>query len=1231
MKYINAFLLFKLIGIFSITHCFTQNIPPDEKIQHQIYLLGNTGMVKSQDNYPVLNVLREQLKDEGDRSSVIFLGNLLPHNVLPEGASDVDKYLKGEIYYKNIEKLKETESNFYVIPGPIEWFFSKKSSHVTIRNVEKLIQKLFEDKVFLPNNGCPGPEEVEIDDRTVLIFIDTQWWLNREKEDLDWENLECEIQSAGDLLVQLHDALLRHKDKHVIIAGYHPIMSYGTHNGYLPGYTHATPPIFGSLYYLYRNWVGQINDFANPTYSALIKGLKGILKSNHNVIYVSSHELSLQYIREGNLHQLISGSSVQGKHVKKKTDHFTSSENGFMKLKFFNDGTVWLEVWKVDEFSSAEKLIDKMLYQFIPDEKVDNRKSDINFTGLTIDTVASYAYGVPKRKPGIMGNNYRAEWRQLVKNIPYIDIQTTKGGLTPKKRGGGMQTRSLRLENDKDQEYVLRSVEKFPEAAVPSDLRKTIVADLVKDFISSSHPYAAYVVPSLADAVDVYHTNPQLVYLPDDPALGVYRDDYANGLYLFEERPMDEFDDLESFGKPDDVIGTDDLIEAIFDDNELYVDQLQVLKSRLFDMWIGDWDRHEDQWRWAEFDEKGKNKSYQVIPRDRDQTFFYNDGFLIKYGTRQPSLAKFQGFDYKIRDIKGMNYNARHFDRTFLTEPDWNDWESTTRFLQNNLTDSVIVNAINEFPDEIYQHSGEKIIAKLKRRRDDLEQYANEYYEFLSKNVNVVGSEEEEWFNVERLSDNETKVTVWDLKQKSERPDRKMYERIFKTDVTDEIRLYGMGDEDRFSISGNVQKGIKLRVIGGYGDDELEDYSSVRGLSKKTIVYDNIGGIKVSAGKELKSKISNEVGVNAFNRQSFNYNFFTPIVYIDITPDDGIFFVGEVNFFTYGFRKNPYKNMQKYSLRYSPLVNSFKFKYEGDFIGIIGTWDFNISADIKFPTYTDYYYGLGNETVLDEEKREAEFYHFKYASIDIRPLFIRPFQQRSQSFLFGPILHLYRINEPENAERKYLEDFPTPEHDDLKFFTGIRAGYIFDSRDSKSFPRHGIFWSTWISRTFEVDNDSIQFNTLESDLAFYQSTGGSLNTTLAARVGGAINDGTYRFYQSNDLGGKTNLRGHRRMRFSGDKTLFVNLEARIRLFRFNMPLFPGSFGIYGFFDTGRVWYKNEEGIDPSTDSGTSDIWHAGYGGGIWIAPLRKFVFSADLSTSTTDEQLLLNLRYGFFF
>src|SRR5829696_774643 len=59
-----------------------------------------------------------------------------------------------------------------------------------------------------------------------------------------------------------------------------------------------------------------------------------------------------------------------------------------------------------------------------------------------------------------MGNNYRMEWKTPIR-VPVINLATEYGGLTPVKRGGGKQTRSLRLEDPNGREYSIRSVEKF--------------------------------------------------------------------------------------------------------------------------------------------------------------------------------------------------------------------------------------------------------------------------------------------------------------------------------------------------------------------------------------------------------------------------------------------------------------------------------------------------------------------------------------------------------------------------------------------------------------------------------------------------------------------------------------------------------------------------------------------------------------------------------------------------
>ena len=158
-------------------------------------------------------------------------------------------------------------------------------------------------------------------------------------------------------------------------------------------------------------------------------------------------------------------------------------------------------------------------------DDLESRYSNLDYTGQTTDAVATTKLNrkKDKKRPGLVGNNYRKEWGTEMKNVRLFDIGKEHGGLKIVQRGGGLQTKSLRLEDKQGKQYVLRSIEKFADKAVPSALRGTIAAKLVGDQVSASHPYAALVVPPMAQAVGVYHTNPELVYLPDDPRLGNYQ------------------------------------------------------------------------------------------------------------------------------------------------------------------------------------------------------------------------------------------------------------------------------------------------------------------------------------------------------------------------------------------------------------------------------------------------------------------------------------------------------------------------------------------------------------------------------------------------------------------------------------------------------------------------------------------------------------------------------------
>lgn len=164
-----------------------------------------------------------------------------------------------------------------------------------------------------------------------------------------------------------------------------------------------------------------------------------------------------------------------------------------------------------------------------------------------------------------------------------------------------------------------------------------------------------------------------------------------------------------------------------------------MLRARLLDIFLSDWDRHEDQWRWADA-QKGKAKTFYAIPRDRDQAFFVNNGIISGVIKRPWILPMLQGFHINIPNIKGLTFEERYFDRFFLNELDEQQWKETATAFVNALPCSVLLNAVKQFPPQVYHLLGKKIYETLKGRREVMISEAMKYYCFVSKVVEAGGN-----------------------------------------------------------------------------------------------------------------------------------------------------------------------------------------------------------------------------------------------------------------------------------------------------------------------------------------------------------------------------------------------------------------------------------------------------------------------------------------------------------
>ncbi len=1237
-----------------ITSCASFNHKPSqqgkniniESLEHSVFLIANTDQQKKPP-YSSAEIFEQLLSTNEAENTILLLGNNSVRSGTPDTSSLANKKEMNEVLKAKYDFYDSFKGNKFFVSGQNEWDRGGKSGMYAMELLEAYVEQVLDlGNVYVPDNGCPGPTEIPLTDDVVLLLINTQWWMH------NWERpgIEegCNVNNEIGFLDNLDDAIKRNYNKKIIVAGHHSLQSSGKYGGYFSAKSHLFPltlanenlyipmPVLGSIYVLGRRVVGEFQDVNYHLYRRMVNSFQGIFAQHPNLIYVSGHELSLEYNKINNIHAINSGSFSKGAAINTKKALFAASNTGFGKLDFYINGDVYLRFY--DASSTVNKpIFEKLLFNKAPfvKEELEAKTNDLDYAGKSISTHITDRYTKKSNKPGAFGNNYREEWKTEVKGIPYFDLKKERGGLDIVKKGGGMQTRSLRLEASNKKQYVLRSINKYPENAVPVELRGTFAENLIAEQISSAHPYAAFAIPSLADAVGIYHTNPKLVYLPDDPRLGIYRKNFGGGLYLYEERPDNDWSDHESFGYSNDIKSTDKVVSKILGDGDHVIDQYFVVKSRLFDIMIGDWDRHDDQWRWATFDDKEKDiKLYRPIPRDRDQAFFWSDGWVMKLISHRWGMPKFQGFHHKIRDVEGFCFNARYFDRTFMNEASLDQWIEASEEIKKNVTDEIIERSIRELPPEIFNIHGDVIISKLKSRRDDLTTYAKQYYLFLAKEVDIRGTLKRDRFDIKSISDEELEVSAYRVNKHGEIKYR-FYHRVFRSSETKEIRVFGLNSDDVFNVIGNAKNSIKVRLIGGNGEDEFKANEK---LPVKTLVYDTKSKTEIDNELGFKNKTSNkDPFINAYDRKAFKYDLAAPTLYGGFNPDDGVFVGFGGIFQAHGFRKYPYKSSHFIVGTIAPKSTSFNVAYKGSFTEIIRKWNVNLNAAIFYPSYSDFFYGYGNETINDEETRELDRRHYavRFRQIYANPEIFRSINDEKHTFTFGATYQTINIRSDLNdlgSTERYITQFARNLNytlfDVARHYAGMYIQYEFDTRNNELYPQSGLFFKYRSGYNRDIDRKelNVEYGYTNTSLSGYFTFGNTFKSTIALRIGTDVNEGQYELYQANKLGGTKNLRGYRKQRFAGDRTVYQNTELRVRLFNFKSIILPGDIGITLFHDIGKIWMDD----DPSTVTGKSTLWHRGYGFGVFLAPFEKAVISSDFSWSNTNESSAF-VRLGFLF
>ena len=643
-----------------------QPVQPMDSTQliYEVYLLGDIKPFRKEGDAD-LKTLKKLLEQSNLPGAVVLLGDIVyPLGMPGEDEPDYNNYR--QVVDKILNTFEHYEQPVYIFAGNHDWARGRKPGWEHVINLEKYIKRNASENIrFLPSGGCPGPIEIDLNDDLTLILLDSQWWLHQNQKP---QPQDCDLKDEQDIFVKTEDIIKRNKDKKIIVAAHHPLYSVGNHGGYFPLSRNLFPlldlkkslyiPLPGFLYTGYRKYIGDIQDLAHPRYKIYRNRMLSIFKKYPDIIYAAGHEHNMQYLNKDSLFHIVSGGGGPGSYIarKKKKADFAYDNSGFVKLSFLQNGEVWITYYA----NNGKILLRQKMFQkpvFNPEKARELQQNYHPLQDSIVMRITDRYTKAGKFQRKMLGENYREIWNTPIK-IPVFDIGKEKGGLKILKRGGGMQTLSVRMQAKDGKQYVLRSVDKKPSNALPGDFKNTFVEKPVQDAISASNPFGALTVPPMADALGIMHTNPKLVYVPDDPRLGVYRQDLAGKVFLFEERPAGNWEDAAFFGHSKKIVSTSKTLKKTTEKSSHQVDQKAVLKARLLDMLLNDWDRHEDQWRWATFKENGKTL-YRPIPRDRDQVYFVNQGIGMWLATRKWALRKFQGFGDTIPDINGLNFNAR--------------------------------------------------------------------------------------------------------------------------------------------------------------------------------------------------------------------------------------------------------------------------------------------------------------------------------------------------------------------------------------------------------------------------------------------------------------------------------------------------------------------------------------------------------------------------------------------
>ena len=842
-------------------------VPEPANVDAVVFLLGDAGATVK-NRTPLLPAIQSDIEQwsaalrRDSAVSILFLGD----NVYPQGMHDrgdpgfeADSLsLWSQIdLVAGPEALKHATVGLFVT-GNHDW--ANTVGEAGLRRVQNLGEQLALGRKagryvsLLPAPSDPGPVVRDLRRNVRIAFFDTHWFLQERSP-------AQRIQYFERLMKALNGA----RDREVILVAHHPYYSAGPHGAVMPGYhTLGIAYVLKEAGALVQDLNSPPYDALLAGLRQTFEATKKpplIYAGGHDhslQVLTGADDADPRFV-------LVSGAGSKVSSLQMGPGLvFGAAEPGYMKLVFRKDDGVDLfvvagnrqfrecagtdaEIAKcMADGRSAFKTVysasllgpSKAPRELIPvssdtmapgtpwwtePEAKDvpaaivaaKEPEDIEFAPAAVpphvllegaDSVTATpgrSYPAGKLRRLFAGDLNRHLWNVPVR-LPVVDLNKVGGGLRPRELIGGKQTVGLRFTGGNGLEYDFRPIVKNAAPVLPRWIRAKWILSALDDQMAAQFPLAAVVVSGLQEALGIAAPRPVPVVMPNELGLGRYRAVFAGRVGLLSVNANERTGDQPGFAGYSRIIDGEEVFDSLTVDAEGSFDDEYYLRVRLLDFLVGDWDRHERQWRWGRRRVDGRTR-WRPIPEDRDWAFARMDGAVS--AVSRWLLPRYVGFSDKLPPIERLAESAGRIDHRVLNKLGREEFVRVAREVQSGLSDSVLERAIAALPPPYQASERDHLVGALKARRDRLAAYAEDYYRLLARRLEVYGADStKEVIEFERINEDQARVRV-----RIGGPAGKLrFERVVDARDTREVILFINPAEDQVLGAGDLP--FKVRV-----------------------------------------------------------------------------------------------------------------------------------------------------------------------------------------------------------------------------------------------------------------------------------------------------------------------------------------------------------------------------------------------------------------------------------